>query len=225
MQRYALITAGGTGKRMQRDKPKQFIELAGKPMLMHAFEAFVRFDQSMHFVLVIPDNMVGYWLELVEQYKFTIAHQIATGGPTRFHSVKSGLRLVPDDAIVAIHDGVRPLVSADTLSRVFDNAARVGNAIPVIESKDSLRQVDYGINQPLDRGRIRLVQTPQAFHAAMIKKAYNRNYQETFTDDATVCEAAGHRITLVEGNPENIKVTTPEDLIVVEALLMHRMRQ
>jgi len=225
MLRYVVITAGGTGKRMQSDKPKQFIELAGKPLLMHTFEAFVRFDQKMHFVLVIPDNMVGYWLELVEQYKFTVAHQIASGGPSRFHSVKSGLRLVPDEAIVAIHDGVRPLVTVETLSRVFDNAAKFGNAIPIIECKDSLRQVDYANNQPLDRDRIRLVQTPQAFQAGMIKKAYNRNYKDVFTDDATVYEASGHRITLVEGNPENMKVTTPEDLIVAEALLMQRISQ
>jgi len=225
MLKYVVITAGGTGKRMRRAKPKQFIEVAGKPLLMHTFEAFVRFDPSLHFVLVISDNMVGCWLELVKQYKFNIAHQIASGGPSRFHSVKSGLRLVPEDAIVAIHDGVRPLVSEESLSRVFDNAIRFGNAIPVVESKDSLRQVHYGTNQPLDRGGIRLVQTPQAFQAGIIKKAYNRNYKDIFTDDATVYEASGHRITLVEGNPENIKVTTPDDLILAEALLMQRMRQ
>lgn len=225
MLRYVVITAGGSGKRMRRAKPKQFIELAGKPLLMHTFEAFVQFDPNLHFVLVLSDNMVGCWLELVEQYKFNIAHQIASGGPSRFHSVKSGLRLVPDEAIVAIHDGVRPLVTVETLSRVFDNAARFGNAIPIIECKDSLRQVDYANNQPLDRDRIRLVQTPQAFQAGMIKKAYNRNYKDVFTDDATVYEASGHRITLVEGNPENMKVTTPEDLIVAEALLMQRISQ
>jgi len=225
MLRYVVITAGGSGKRMRRAKPKQFIELAGKPLLMHTFEAFVRFDPNLHFVLVLSDNMVGCWHGLVKQYKFNIAHQIASGGPSRFHSVKSGLRLVPDDAIVAIHDGVRPLVSADTLGRVFDNATKFGNAIPIIECKDSLRQVDYANNQPLDRDRIRLVQTPQAFQAGMIKKAYNRNYKDVFTDDATVYEASGHRITLVEGNPENMKVTTPEDLIVAEALLMQRISQ
>lgn len=130
--------------------------------------------------------------------------------------------MVPDNSVVAVHDGVRPLVAEDTIKRVFDCATRFGNAIPVIESKDSLRRIEFGINKPLERSTVRLVQTPQAFHAHLLKNAYNRNYQENFTDDASVLEAAGHRINLVDGNSENIKITTPEDLLIAETLIYRR---
>lgn len=219
MRRYVLITAGGTGQRMLHQTPKQFLELGGKPILVHTFAVFYKFDPHLQFVLVLPDKLIQYWQDWAKSNNFNVPHIVAAGGPTRFHSVKSGLKMVPDDSVVAVHDGVRPLVAEDTIRRVFDCATRFGNAIPVIESKDSLRRIEFGINKPLERSTVRLVQTPQAFHAHLLKNAYNCNYQENFTDDASVLEAAGHRINLVDGNSENIKITTPEDLLIAETLL------
>ncbi|HAK00288.1 MAG TPA: 2-C-methyl-D-erythritol 4-phosphate cytidylyltransferase [Bacteroidales bacterium] len=222
MRRYVLITAGGTGQRMLHQTPKQFLELGGKPILVHTFAVFYKFDPHFQFVLVLPDKLIQYWQDWAKSNNFSVPHIVATGGPTRFHSVKSGLKMVPDNSVVAVHDGVRPLVAEDTIKRVFDCATRFGNAIPVIESKDSLRRIEFGINKPLERSTVRLVQTPQAFHAHLLKNAYNRNYQENFTDDASVLEAAGHRINLVDGNSENIKITTPEDLLIAETLIYRR---
>ncbi|MEE4177450.1 MAG: 2-C-methyl-D-erythritol 4-phosphate cytidylyltransferase [Bacteroides sp.] len=219
MQRYVLITAGGSGTRMQSDLPKQFLEIAGMPVLMQTFRAFFDFDPTLAFVLVLPENLWNFWEELCQKHNFRQPHQLAISGPTRFHSVKSGLRLVPDDALVAIHDGVRPLVSARVIEQVFYSAERFGNAIPVVKISDSLRLIDHALSQPLQREMVRRVQTPQCFRAGLIKKAYNRNYSEDFTDDATLLEADGHRLFLVEGDPENIKITTPADLKIAEALL------
>ncbi|MDX9940596.1 MAG: 2-C-methyl-D-erythritol 4-phosphate cytidylyltransferase [Bacteroidales bacterium] len=219
MQRYVLITAGGSGTRMQSGLPKQFIEIAGLPVLMHTFKAFMEAEADFHYVLVLPESHRDYWKGLCEKHVFRQPHQLALSGPTRFHSVKSGLRLVPDDALVAIHDGVRPLVSALVIEQVFHSAERFGNGIPVVAVSDSLRIVDHALSQALPREQVRRVQTPQCFRAELIKKAYNRNYSEVFTDEATLLEADGHRIFLVEGNPENIKITRPADLKMAEAML------
>jgi len=219
MRRFVLITAGGSGKRMKTELPKQFLEIAGKPVLMHTFEAFLRFDPALEFVLVLPENTFDYWKESCLKHHFRQPHQLATSGPTRFHSVKSGLRLVPDNALVAIHDGVRPLVSAEVIERVFHLAEKLGNAVPTVEVIESLRLTDHALSKPLSREKVRMIQTPQCFRADLIKKAYNRNYDEAFTDEATLFEADGHRINLTEGNRENIKITTPADLKIAAALL------
>lgn len=219
MQRFVLITAGGSGTRMHSDLPKQFHEIAGLPVLMHTFRAFMDFDPDLAYVLVLPETHWDYWKELCLEHDFRQPHHLANSGPTRFHSVKSGLRLVPDEALVAIHDGVRPLVSAKVIEQVFYSAGKFGNAVPAVKVSDSLRLIDHALSQPLPREKVRKVQTPQCFRASLIKKAYNRNYSEEFTDEATLLEADGHRIYLVEGNPENIKITTKSDLKIAEALL------
>ncbi len=219
MLRYVLLTAGGSGARMKSELPKQFLEIAGKPLLMHTFEAFIKFSPDFEFVLVLPERHVDYWRQICQKHKFGQPHQIAHGGPARFHSVKSGLKLVPNHSLVAIHDAIRPLVSASTIEQVFYYAEKFGNAIPVVPATESLRTIDNAFSQPLSREKVRIVQTPQCFRASLIKKAYNRNYKEEFTDDASLLQADGHRIYLTEGNPENIKITSPSDLKIAAALL------
>ncbi len=222
MKKYALITAGGAGTRMKNSLPKQFLEVAGKPLLMHTFQTFLRYAPNIEFVLVLPEAYFEFWQSLCQKHRFPHRHQMAVCGPTRFHSVKNGLKQVPDDALVAIHDGVRPLVSLETIGRGFHYAEKFGNAIPVIPVSESVRITENALSETLPREKLRLVQTPQCFQARLIKKAYNKNYTESFTDDASVFETDGHRIFLVDGNPENIKITTPSDLRMAEALLSPR---
>jgi 2-C-methyl-D-erythritol 4-phosphate cytidylyltransferase len=205
--------------------PKQFLELAGKPVLIHAIQAFLNFAADMRVVVVLPETEFETWRRLCETHSFHGSLQLAISGPTRFHSVKNGLRQIPDDTLVAIHDGVRPLVSLDTISRVFHFASKFGNAIPGIAPGDSVRITDGALSKSLPREQIRLVQTPQCFLASRIKKAYNCNYHESFTDDASVLEADGERLFLVEGHKENIKITTPSDLAYAEAYLTNRRSQ
>jgi len=220
MRRFVLITAGGSGKRMRSELPKQFLEIAGKPLLMHAFEAFMRFDPNLEYILVMPETYQEYWRKLCLKHNFSQPHKTAFSGPTRFHSVKSGLNLVPNNSLVAIHDGVRPLVATQVIEQVFYLAEKFGNAIPVVGINESLRITEHALNRPLSRENVRIVQTPQCFKSDLIKKAYNRNYKEDFTDDATLFETDGHRIFLVDGNPENIKITTQADLKIAAALLL-----
>lgn len=219
MNSYAIIVAGGSGERMKSDIPKQFIEIAGKPVLMHTIEKFRLYDNSIEIIVVLPEKLMGYWNGLREKYSFSIPHKTAGGGATRFHSVRNGLELITGAGLVAVHDGVRPLVSIDTIGRCFETAARLGNAIPVISPSDSLRMISGKGNKPLDRTGIKLVQTPQVFHTDLIKKAFLQDYRPEFTDDAMVLERTGECINLVEGNRENIKITAPEDLIIAESLM------
>jgi 2-C-methyl-D-erythritol 4-phosphate cytidylyltransferase len=220
MQLYALIVAGGSGERMQTGKtPKQFLELAGKPVLMHTIERFKAFDESIEIITVLPENQIEYWTTIKKKYSFTIKHTIVTGGATRFHSVKNGLNFVTEPSLVAIHDGVRPLVSVDTIKRCFETAEKLGNAVPAVTIAESLRVITDESSSPIDRQTIRAIQTPQVFNASMIKKAYLQEYRSEFTDDATVFETLGEKINLVEGNRENIKITNPEDLLISNVLL------
>ncbi len=219
MKLYALIVAGGSGKRMGSEVPKQYIELEGKPVLMHTMGRFKTFDESIEIITVLPENQLRYWTDLQKKYSFKIPHTLVKGGRARFFSVRNGLRFVEDDALVAIHDGVRPFVSLDTIKRCFEMAAKAGNAIPVIPPSDTLRIITDKDNSPLNRLMVRQVQTPQVFKASLIKKAYLQEYRPEFTDDATVLESTGTKINLVEGNRENIKITTPEDLVISAALL------
>lgn len=219
MNIYALVVAGGSGERMKSDIPKQFIEIAGKPVLMHAIEKFRMYDSSIQIIVVLPENQTDYWNELRDKYSFTVPHTVAVGGATRFHSVRNGLDLITEPGIIAIHDGVRPLVSIAAIGRCFETAMKLGNAIPVISPSDSLRKISPDGSEALDRTGIKLVQTPQVFHTSLIKKAFLQDYLPEFTDDAMVLERTGTRINLVEGNRENIKITTPEDLIIAECLI------
>lgn len=218
---YVIITAGGSGVRMQAPLPKQFMLLAGRPVLMHTIEAFLRLSFQVHIILVLPRNQIPQWEELCHEHRFTHPLHIAEGGPTRFHSVKNGLQHVPDQALVGIHDGVRPLVSVETISETFELAIRFGNAIPCVDIAESVRQVERAFNKPIPRQSLRAIQTPQCFRADLIKKAYGVNYDESFTDDASVLEKTGQRIYLSQGNRENLKITSPPDLIMAEALLKH----
>lgn len=214
-----IIVAGGTGKRMQADIPKQFIELKSKPILMHTIEVFVKYDHHINIIVVLPENQMAVWKQMCKKYNFNITHQMVAGGVTRFDSVKNGLELAPDEGLVAVHDGVRPLVSVQTIHRCFEKAERTGAAIPVVDIVESIRKVDGNDNEAVDRNLYKAVQTPQVFDVQILKAAYRQDYVPTFTDDASVVEAFGHKISIVEGNKENIKITTPFDLEIGELFL------
>jgi 2-C-methyl-D-erythritol 4-phosphate cytidylyltransferase len=218
MDLYALIVAGGSGKRMGTDVPKQFLELAGKPVLMRTIERFRSFDVSIKIITVLPEDQLVYWEELQKKYSFSVPNTVVEGGPERFYSVKNGLDKVEDNSLVAIHDGVRPLVSLDTIKRCFDAAEKFGNAIPVISPTDSLRMITEQGNIPVSRQYLRIIQTPQVFDSKLIKKAYLQDYSPDLTDDAMLLEKTGETIHLVEGNRENLKITNPGDMAVAEAL-------
>jgi 2-C-methyl-D-erythritol 4-phosphate cytidylyltransferase len=218
MNLFALIVAGGTGTRMGTEIPKQFLEIAGKPVLMHTIERFHTFNKSIKIITVLPENQFGFWKELQKKYSFTISQTLAAGGTSRYVSVKNGLKEVDDNGLVAVHDGVRPLVSIETIKRCFADAEIFGNAIPVISPSDSLRMITEQGNMPVNRNFLKIIQTPQVFNAKLIRKAYLQDYSPDFTDDATLLEKTGESIHLVEGNRENIKITNPEDLIIAEAL-------
>lgn len=215
MRTFAIIVAGGKGLRMGGDVPKQFLPIGGKPVLMHTIEAFRETLDDVQIVLVLPAEQHDYWQKLCKDYNFRSPELIATGGETRFHSVKNGLALLPEDdeAVVGVHDGVRPFVSRDTIQRCFSTAAEGKAVVPVVPVVETLRQIlPDGTSITKPRNEFRLVQTPQTFPLALLKQAYEQPYSETFTDDASVVEAMGKEITMVEGNRENIKLTTPADL-------------
>ncbi|NMC36829.1 MAG: 2-C-methyl-D-erythritol 4-phosphate cytidylyltransferase [Bacteroidales bacterium] len=219
MDLYSLIVAGGTGKRMGSDIPKQFLELNGKPILMHTIGRFSAFDNSIRIIVVLPEDQFDLWEFLKRKHSFPVPHATAIGGPTRFYSVKHGLELADKDGLVAIHDGVRPLVSTATIGRCFEEAEKFGNAIPVVSNTSSLRLITGDGSVPVSRQDIVIVQTPQVFRTGLIRNAYMQDYSEEFTDDATVLEKTGEKIRLVNGNRENIKITNPEDLLLASALL------
>jgi 2-C-methyl-D-erythritol 4-phosphate cytidylyltransferase len=219
MKLYAVIVAGGHGKRMGSELPKQYLELAGKPVLMRTLERFKAFDESIELITVLPENQLRFWADLQKKYSFDIPHTIVKGGKARFYSVRNGLNFVDAQGLVAIHDGVRPFVSIETIKRCFQMAEKLGNAIPVISPTESMRIISETGSSPVNRLNIKIIQTPQVFNAEIIKNAYRQEYLPEFTDDATVLEKTGVKINLIEGNRENIKITTPEDLVISSALL------
>jgi 2-C-methyl-D-erythritol 4-phosphate cytidylyltransferase len=219
MEKFIVIVAGGIGGRMGTEIPKQFLLLHGKPVLMHTMEIFYRFDPQSRIILVLPENQCGLWKNLCFEFSFSLKHQVVNGGKTRFDSVKNGLAEIDREGVVFIHDGVRPLVSTETLERCFETATSQGNAIPVVPVIESLRKLDDIHSVSVDRSAYVNVQTPQTFIAEQILKAYKQDFNPSFTDDASVAERAGFEIHLVAGNSENIKITTPIDLIVAESLL------
>ncbi|NDV77549.1 2-C-methyl-D-erythritol 4-phosphate cytidylyltransferase [Dysgonomonas sp. 511] len=213
-----IIVAGGKGLRMGSDIPKQFLPICGKPVLMHTIEAFYHFDNDINIVLVLPQSHQDYWMELCKEYNFSLPHRIATGGETRFHSVKNGLEMI-EGGLVAVQDGVRPFASVEMIRRCFESAKLYNAVIPVINSVDSLREVlSEDRSKIIDRSKIRMVQTPQVFSVDILKKAYQAEYKNTFTDDASVVENIGVNIHLVEGEVTNIKITTPLDLKLGELI-------
>jgi 2-C-methyl-D-erythritol 4-phosphate cytidylyltransferase len=220
--RYAVIVAGGKGERMGSAIPKQFLELSGKPILMHTLERFRKTFPTIEIIIALPENQIDYWKELLRKYKMpNIRHQIVVGGASRFHSVQNALKLVEENSFVAIHDAVRPLVTTQTIERCFSAAEENGNAIPVIDVVDSLRHFNKQDkkNHAVSRSCYKIVQTPQCFSSKVILKAYKQEFDKLFTDDATVVEKLGETINLVKGNRENIKITNKEDLLLAEAML------
>ena len=223
---YIIIVAGGKGLRMGGEVPKQFLPIGGLPVLMRTMLRFREALPEVNIILVLPKAQQEYWKSLCQQHQFDMPYQLADGGATRFHSVQSGLALVPDDAegVVGVHDGVRPFVSVEVIRRCFEEAKASKAVIPVVPVVETLRHVyslDCGVNsvefatqlsKTVPRDEYRLVQTPQCFDIQLLKAANRQPYQDSFTDDASVVESYGHGITLVEGNRENIKITTPADL-------------
>lgn len=215
-----LIVAGGRGTRMGGPQPKQFLELAGRPVLMHTLEAFDRWDASARLIVVLPEDQIDTWKRLCEAHVFSRIHRVVAGGETRFHSVRNGLGAVASNGLIAVHDGVRPLVAPSVIAACFAAAADGGAAVPVVPVVESVREVDAdGGSRPVDRARLRVVQTPQVFRADVLRDAYCLPYDPRFTDDASVVEASGVAVRLVPGNRENIKLTTPMDLLLAEQLM------
>lgn len=226
MERFAILVAGGQGLRMGGDVPKQFLPLGGRPVLMHTIDRFREVFPDMHIIVVLPQGQHDYWHDLCRWHHLEGGFLTAPGGDTRFHSVLNGLNAIPADVsegLVGVHDGVRPFVSRDTLRRCYDEAARSGTAVPVVPVVETLRHVSPdGESMTVPRGDYRLVQTPQVFSLALLRRAYRHPYAPQFTDDASVVEALGERITLVEGNRENIKLTTPADLLLAKGIMEAR---
>lgn len=219
MKKFVIIVAGGSGSRMGTEIPKQFLELCGKPVLMHTIQVFHDFDPESKIILVLPEDQQLFWKGLCLKHSFSLLHEVVSGGKTRFHSVQNGLSQIDGKGIVFIHDGVRPLVSRETLGRCLETALKSGNAIPVLPVTESLRKQEGELNISVDRSQYFSVQTPQTFRSEQILEAFLQDFDPAFTDDASVAEKVGFPIFMVEGNRENIKITTPIDLIVAEALL------
>lgn len=215
-----IIVAGGKGLRMGGDTPKQFLPVGDKPILMRTIERFLQYDKEMQVVLVLPESQQDYWQTLCSEYNFSLPYVLANGGETRFHSVKNGLAKVsPDATLIGVHDGVRPFVSIDTIRACYDEAVRSEAVVPVIDVVETVRHILKGNeSETVSRNDYKLVQTPQVFSASLLRAAYSQPYIDFFTDDASVVERFGHPVTLVQGNRENIKITTPFDLKVAEAL-------
>lgn len=216
---YIIIVAGGKGLRMGGDIPKQFLPIGGKPVLMRTIERFREYSKDICVILVLPKAQQEYWHALCEEYGFHEECLIADGGETRFHSVKNGLDLIPDDSegTVGVHDGVRPFPSTDVIRRCYETARTAKAVIPVIPVVETLRHV--GEKRNVLRSDYRLVQTPQVFDIQLLKRANRQEYKEQFTDDASVVESIGQDVTMVEGNRENIKITTPFDIKIAESIL------
>lgn len=217
MTDYLIIVAGGKGLRMGGDIPKQFLSVGGRPILMRTIERFRRALESLRIILVLPEDQQQFWHELCELHQFREPYLLVDGGETRFHSVQHGLSLIPDDAcgVVGVHDGVRPFPSVEVIRRCYETARTAKAVIPVVPVVETLRHVSEGTKP---RSDYRLVQTPQTFDIQLLKAANRQPYTSAFTDDASVVEAYGHSITMVEGNRENIKITTPFDLTIAETL-------
>ncbi len=218
---YAIIVAGGKGLRMGGEVPKQYLPVGGVPILMRTLQTFHEADEDMDIILVLPKDQQEYWEQLCAEYRFTVPHRLTVGGETRFHSVQNGLALVPDDAegVVGVHDGVRPFVSKEVIHHCYDAALEQGAVVPVVPVVETVRQLlPEGDSLTVDRNLYRLVQTPQVFRITLLKEAYRQPYRPEFTDDASVVEELGHRVALVDGNRENIKITTPSDIQYAEFL-------
>jgi 2-C-methyl-D-erythritol 4-phosphate cytidylyltransferase len=224
MKIWVIIVAGGIGKRMQAELPKQFLEINQKPILIHTLQKFYQTLPHAQFLIVLPTHHHQTWQQIIKKHNLSITHQLVDGGAERFYSVKNALNQLPElqeESIVLIHDGVRPLVSSTTILNVLNKTIEHDAAIPVVNLTESLRQLSEQGSFHVNRQQYKIVQTPQGFKLSVLKKAYEQAYSNIFTDDASVVEAIGHKVELVFGNPENIKITTPSDLLIAEALIKH----
>ena len=222
-KKYAIIVAGGSGTRMGADIPKQFLLLKEQPVLMYTIQNFFNYDSSIEIIVALPKEQFSYWSDLVLKHRFNVVHKVVAGGQSRFHSVKNALAEVDKEGLVAIHDGVRPLVTHETIERCFQMAGEKGNAIPVVDIVESIRELKGENSKAVDRSKYKAVQTPQVFKTNLIKEGYNQEFSPFFTDDASLVEAMGHTIFLTEGNRENIKITTKSDLVIAEFFLLHSL--
>lgn len=222
MEAYVIIVAGGVGTRMKSDRPKQFIDLNGVPVIVHTINAFLRYKSDIQIIVSVHKNYKSHFEGIIAKYHLPSSIIIVIGGETRFDSVKNGLKAIgAQEGIVAIHDAARPLVSTLTIRKCFETAYSKGNAIPCVLVNESMRKISNNINQAVNRNEYRIIQTPQCFRLSEILPAFETGYQSAFTDDATVLEAAGGKINLVEGNTENIKITSPHDLILAQTLMSY----
>ena len=226
MQKYAIIVAGGTGTRMGSNTPKQFLLLNEKPVLYYTLKVFLEAYTDIQIILVLPEEYTDLGREIIDAYFDYSRIQITSGGETRFHSVKNGLALADKESIIFVHDAVRCLVTADLIHRCYENALKTGSAVPALRSKDSVRLLneEENDNEVLDRSKVVFIQTPQTFHSRILIPAFEIDYKERFTDEATVVEAFGLKISLVEGEENNLKITRPIDLFIAEKLLAERHR-
>ena len=222
MKKIVIIVAGGTGTRMQGKIPKQFIAINGKPVIIYSFEAFYEYDKSIKFIVALHPDYFSHWEKIIKKYPDYSNYEIVTGGRTRFHSVQNAVKIIKEKALVAVHDAVRPLVGVDTIARCFRTAGLNGSAVPCMEISESLREITSTGSRPLDRSKIKTIQTPQVFRSDILIKAYGQKYSAKYTDDSTVVENAGYNITLTQGNRHNIKITTKEDLILAETILTQK---
>lgn len=214
-----IITAGGIGNRMLYEIPKQFIEIGGRPILMHTIKRFYDFDNETNIIISLPKQHIYLWEKLCKEHLFLIKHKIVKGGKTRFHSIKNALNEISNNGFVAVHDGVRPFVSNETIEKTFLSAKDSGNGVASMDIFYSIRKVEGDISTAQNRDTYKEIQTPQTFKVKTLKEAYLQNYEDSFTDDASVVEKLGYKIFLTEGNRENIKITTPYDLTIGEAIL------
>ena len=219
MKKYAIIVAGGMGSRMKVNMPKQFLHLKNKPILFYTLDTFLKSFEELQIILVLPQDYIEAGQEIINEYFNKDRIKITVGGGTRFQSVKNGLQLITEDSIVFVHDGVRCLLSVDLIHRCYQSAVEFGSAIPVINSKDSVRLVLEQGNEALERDRVKLVQTPQTFQSKILLPAFEVDYQDKFTDEATVVEAFGMKVHLVVGEEQNIKITQPIDLLLAEGII------
>lgn len=219
VKKFAIVVAGGNGSRLPSDRSKQFLDIGGKPILMHSMEAFYRYSSGVEIIVVLPEHEIPFWRMLCANHQFLIEHRIVCGGPSRYYSVRNALDAITHvEGLVAIHDGVRPLVSKQLIEKSFQLAQEKGAAVPTVPLKDSIRVVESERNENVSRENFRLVQTPQTFRLSLIKEAYSGS-SDTVTDDASVAEQAGYPIFLFEGDDCNIKITTKVDLLLSEAIL------
>jgi 2-C-methyl-D-erythritol 4-phosphate cytidylyltransferase len=220
MKKIALIVAGGTGSRMNNELPKQFLLLKNKPVLYYTLKAFLEAYTDLEIILVLPEEHTGKGQKIIDRYFDHSRLRICAGGRTRFHSVQNGLALIHEESIVFVHDGVRCLITGNLIKKCYDAAVESGTAIPVVECTDSVRMITDSGSEMLNRSKLRLVQTPQAFHSKILLPAFEIDYKDTFTDEASVVEAFGLTVNLIEGEVNNIKITTPGDLVLAESLLL-----